>query len=51
MDKLNKIERGGCNWKVGVLYSFEGNPIDEEGLCGNCFLDMLVEEEYEITAQ
>lgn len=42
---------GSCNWPVSVLYSFESNPIDEEGLCGECMVDLLVEEEYEIEAR
>lgn len=41
---------GGCNWSVTVRYSFEGNDINTEGLCGDCFMDMIVEEGYDITA-
>jgi hypothetical protein len=38
----------GCNWKVNKLYSFDTNPIDTEGLCGDCFMDMLEEGEHKI---
>lgn len=37
-----------CNWPVSVLYSFTTNDIDEEGLCGDCFMDMLVECGYDV---
>lgn len=37
-----------CNWAVQVLYSFTTNPIDEEGLCGDCFMDMIVENKWDI---
>jgi len=32
-----------CNWSVHTLYSFTTNPIDKEGLCGDCFMAMIVE--------
>jgi len=38
----------GCNWRVQRLYSFVTNPIDKEGLCGDCFMDMIVENGWEI---
>lgn len=37
-----------CNWRVSVLCSFTTNPIDEEGLCGDCFMDMIVENKWNI---
>jgi hypothetical protein len=37
-----------CNWPSSVLYSFETNPIDREGLCGSCFMDMIVECKMEV---
>jgi len=39
---------GCCNWRVLVLYSFTTNPIDEEGPCGDCFMDMMVENKWHI---
>jgi hypothetical protein len=33
-----------CNWRVSRRYSFEESDIDKEGLCGSCFMDMIVEE-------
>lgn len=38
----------GCNWKVNRLYGFDTNPIDTEGLCGDCFIDMLEDGECRI---
>ena len=38
----------GCNWPVTVHYSFTSNPIDEEGLCGDCFMEMIVENKWDI---
>ncbi|MBX5326973.1 MAG: hypothetical protein ACQXXH_06945 [Candidatus Bathyarchaeia archaeon] len=40
-----------CNWKVSKLYSFDTNPIDAEGLCGDCFMDMLEESNHKILNQ
>jgi len=40
----NEVKCGGCNWRVSVLYSFEDIDIDKYGLCGSCFMDMIVEE-------
>ena len=37
-----------CGWNVKRLYAFEGSSIDEEGLCAECFMEMLVEEGYEV---
>ncbi len=44
----NEKKCGGCNWRVSVLYSFDCNTF-REGLCGGCFMDMLVETNYKIT--
>lgn len=40
----NDKKCGGCNWPVMVLYSFPKNPIDEEGLCGDCMMDLIVDD-------
>lgn len=37
-----------CNWRVTVVYSFPTNPIDEEGLCAGCFMDMIVDNGLEV---
>lgn len=37
-----------CNWESAVLYSFASNDIDSEGLCGQCFMDMIVEEKMQV---
>ena len=42
------IKCGGCNWSVVVLYSFDTLDVNKEGLCANCFMDMLVAGNYEI---
>lgn len=34
-----------CNWKINRLYGFNCNS-EEEMLCGDCFCDMLLEENY-----
>jgi len=41
---------GGCNWRVENLYAVETlkDKIDEYGLCGDCFCEMLVEEGFDI---
>ena len=39
----------GCNWRVEFLYTFEGKDIEKEGLCADCFIDMLIREKYDIT--
>jgi len=41
----------GCNWEIGTLYSFPQNDIDEEGLCAQCFMDMIVEKGMKILRQ
>lgn len=33
----------GCNWETLTMYSLPQKDIDEEGLCAQCFMDMLVE--------
>jgi len=38
----------GCNWRVSCLYCFEGQNIEEIGLCAQCFLDMVVDEGWNI---
>ena len=43
-----KPKCGGCGWRVNRLYAFEGENIDEVGLCAECFMEMLVEEGYEV---
>lgn len=37
-----------CWWKVQFHYSFDCNPIHEEGMCADCFLDMIVEGKREV---
>jgi len=32
-----------CNWEVETLYSFPEKDIDVEGLCANCFVEMILE--------
>ena len=39
---------GGCNWKTTVKYALENHSIDKEGLCGNCFVEMLIEQRYNL---
>lgn len=39
-----------CNWRVDFLYSFVTNPIKTEGLCASCFMYMIVQEGYDVTA-
>ena len=34
----------GCGWRATMLYSFPGKDIDNYGLCGDCFLGMIVEQ-------
>ena len=46
MAEGNKCE--GCNWKTTSLYSLDFTDVDNEGLCGNCFCDMLIEDGCEI---
>ena len=46
MDDGNKCE--GCNWKTTSLFSLDFTDVDNEGLCGNCFCDMLIEDGCEI---
>ena len=36
---------GCCGWKTNILYSFEGM---EGGLCADCFMELIVEEGYEV---
>jgi len=43
------VKCGGCNWRVTTLYAFEGEDIDRYGLCANCFLDMIVDEEMKVS--
>jgi len=38
-----------CNWETETLYSFSVNDIDEEGLCANCFMEMVVQEKTEVS--
>lgn len=40
---------GGCNWRVGEMFAFEGQSVDEIGLCGNCFSEVLRDGNYQIT--
>jgi hypothetical protein len=32
-----------CRWAVCLLFSFVNNDIDTEGLCGECFMEMIEE--------
>ncbi len=50
-DFPNWVKCPGCNWSTAVLYSFPGNPIDEEGLCAYCFMDLIVDMEYDVKAE
>ena len=43
----NERKCGGCNWSVSVLYSFKHNSF-KDGLCGDCFAGMLVEEKADV---
>lgn len=43
----NEKKCGGCNWKVSKLYSFKDMSF-KEGLCGDCFMEMLVEEKCDV---
>lgn len=47
----NEAKCRGCNWDTKTLYSFEGEQGEkwENGLCGNCFSDMLEQGNYQIT--
>jgi hypothetical protein len=44
----NWIKCNSCRWTVSTLYSFENEDVTKNGLCSRCFMDMLVEEEYEV---
>jgi hypothetical protein len=44
----NEIKCPGCNWNVMMLYSFDCNNIAKEGLCANCFMDLLCDEKYDV---
>lgn len=35
---------GGCNYQVQRFYCFEGQDIEEWGMCGYCFMDFLTDE-------
>jgi len=39
----------GCNWETDTLYSFPEDDIDEEGLCAQCFMEMIVQEQAEVS--
>lgn len=41
------VKCGSCNWRVHKLFCFEGQDPDEAGMCGECFLEFLEEEDYE----
>lgn len=41
---------GGCNWECETVYSFPTNDINKEGLCAHCFMDMLVDGRFEVSA-
>lgn len=42
---------GGCNYAVSVFYSHENVDIDKHGLCANCFMDMIVDEEFTVISK
>lgn len=42
------INCNSCNWETSILYSFDSNNIDEEGLCGECFCGMLADDGSEV---
>jgi len=37
------VKCGGCNNETCTLYSFITNDINTEGICAQCFMDMLIE--------
>jgi len=43
-----EVKCGGCGWRVTTLYSFEDEDIDKYGLCANCFMDMIVDDEMKV---
>jgi len=47
-DYPNEKKCPGCNWETSTLYSLPQNDIDEEGLCVQCFMEMIVETEMKI---
>ena len=44
----NGIKCGGCGWRVNWLYSFEHEDIDKFGLCADCFMEMIVEDGFDV---
>ena len=38
-----------CGWRAYKLYAFEGEDVDEVGMCANCFMDFLVENGADVT--
>jgi hypothetical protein len=37
-----------CNRETGEVFSFRVNPIDRDGLCAHCFMEMIVEDGMEL---
>ena len=37
----------GCNWKTNQVYKLE-DQIDEAGLCGECFINTLIDSDFEV---
>ena len=44
-----EIKCGGCNWPTHKLFAFEGQNVDEIGMCGECFSSFLEEAGYSAT--
>ncbi len=41
---------GGCNYECSIVYSFPRYNIKKHGLCAHCFMDMLVDRGFIVTA-
>ena len=44
------IKAGCCNNGTSTLYAFEGQDVDELGMCARCFVDWLIEVKAEVMA-
>jgi len=43
----NEVKCGGCNWSTSTLYTL-GRFSRENGLCNDCFLEMLIENKWDV---
>jgi hypothetical protein len=42
-----QVKCGGCNYRVSRKFSFS-EDVKKDGLCGLCFMEMIIDEEMEI---